>query len=102
VGRLSNNKSKTVPWHLQALKAAIQQYMGGGLVYLTEVVKMRVVPGFENEGGYGEIHKVRISRVVNISTIIDFAGKMSKATSEEAKRKERRWKLWHARLNTLG
>jgi hypothetical protein len=38
--------------------------------------------GFENKSGYGEIRNVRISRVVNISTFIDFVGKMSKATSE--------------------
>jgi serine/threonine protein kinase len=40
------------------------------------------VPRFGNEGGYGEIRKVRISRVVNIPTVIDFVGKMSKATLE--------------------
>jgi hypothetical protein len=63
--------------------------MGGGLVYLPKMAKMIAVPKFGNEGGYGEIHKVRISRVVNIPTIIDFVGKMSKATSEQAKQKER-------------
>jgi serine/threonine protein kinase len=63
--------------------------MGGGVVYLLETAKVIAVPGFGNEGGYGEIRKVRISRVVNIPTVIDFAGKMSKATSEGAKRKER-------------
>jgi serine/threonine protein kinase len=67
----------------------MQQYMGGGLVYLLETAEVIVVPGFGNEGGYGEIRKVQILRVVNIPTIIDFAGKMSKATSEEAKQKER-------------
>jgi hypothetical protein len=40
------------------------------------------VPGFRNEGGYGEIHKVRISRMVKISTIVEFAGKNSKAVIE--------------------
>jgi hypothetical protein len=87
--RFSNNKSKTVPWRLQALKSAMEQYMGGGLVYLPETAEVIAVPGFGNEGGYGEIRKVRISRVVNIPTVIDFAGKKSKATSEVAKRKER-------------
>jgi hypothetical protein len=47
------------------------------------------VPGFGNEGGYGEFRKVRISKVVNIPTVIDFVGKMSKATLEGAKRKDR-------------
>ena len=59
------------------------------MVYLPETAEVIAVPGFGNEGGYGEIRKVRISRAVNISTIIDFAKKMSKATSESAKRKER-------------
>jgi hypothetical protein len=62
--------------------------MGRGLVYLPETTEVIAVTGFGNEGGYGEIRKVRISRVVNIPTVIDFAGKMSKATSEEAKQKE--------------
>jgi serine/threonine protein kinase len=57
-------------------------------IYLPETVEVTAVPGFGNEGGYGEISKIRISRVVNIPTVIDFAGKKSKATSEGAKRKE--------------
>jgi hypothetical protein len=85
VGRFSNNKSKIVPWRLQALKSAMEQYMGGSVVYLPETAEVIAVPGFGNEGGYGEIRKVRVSRVVNIPTVIDFAGKMSKATSEGAK-----------------
>jgi serine/threonine protein kinase len=40
-------------------------------------------------GGYGEIRKVCISRVANIPTIVDFAGKMSKAVKEVDKRVER-------------
>jgi hypothetical protein len=47
-----------------------------------------VVPGFGNEGDYGEICKVCLSRVANIPTIVDFVGKISKAASEEAKQKE--------------
>ena len=58
MGRFFNNKSKIVPWRLQALKSAIQWYMGGGLVYLLETMEVIAVPGFENEGGYGEICKV--------------------------------------------
>jgi hypothetical protein len=87
--RFSNNKSKIVPWRLQALKSAMEQYMGGGVVYLPEMTKVIAVLGFGNEGSYGEIRKVQISRVVNIPTVIDFVGKKSKATSKGAKRKER-------------
>jgi hypothetical protein len=67
----------------------MQQYMGGGLVYLPETAEVIAALGFGNEGDYGEIRKVQISRVVNIPIVIDFAGKMSKATSEVAKSKER-------------
>jgi hypothetical protein len=85
VGRFSNNKSKTIPWRLQALKSATEQYMGGSMVYPLETVEVIAVPRFGNEGSYGEIRKVRISRIVNIPTVIDFVGKLSKATSEGAK-----------------
>jgi hypothetical protein len=46
VGRFSNNKSKIVPWHLQALKSAIQQYIGGSLVYLPKKTKVIAILGF--------------------------------------------------------
>jgi hypothetical protein len=63
--------------------------MGGGMVCLPKTAEVIAVPGFGNEGGYGEICKVRILRVKNIPIVINFVGKMSKATSEEAKQKER-------------
>jgi hypothetical protein len=53
-----SNKSKIVPWCMQALKATMQQYIGGGVVYLLKTAKVIVVLGFRNEGGYGEIRKV--------------------------------------------
>jgi hypothetical protein len=56
--------------------------MDGGVVYLLERAQVIAIPGFENEGGYGKISKVRVSRMANILTIIDFAGKMSKAAKE--------------------
>jgi hypothetical protein len=36
----------------------MEQYMGGGVVYLLEMAEVIAVPGFGNEGGYGEIRKV--------------------------------------------
>jgi hypothetical protein len=48
--------------------------MDGGLVYLPETAEVIAVLGFGNEGGYGEIHNVRISRVVNIFTGYRFCG----------------------------
>jgi hypothetical protein len=71
------------------MKAAMQHHMGRGLVYLPEKALVVAVPGFGNEGGYGEIRKVRISRVASIPTIVDFAGKMSKAMNEVNKQVER-------------
>jgi hypothetical protein len=89
VGRHSNTKTKIVPWHVQAMKAAMQHHMGGGIVYLPEKALVVAVPGFGNEGGYREIRKVHISRVASIPTIVDFAGKMSKAVNEVDKQVER-------------
>jgi serine/threonine protein kinase len=63
--------------------------MGGGIVYLLEKALVVAIPGFGNEGGYGKIQKVRISRVASILTIVDFAGKMSKAVNEVDKQVER-------------
>ena len=59
--------------------------MGGGVVYFPETAEVIADLGFGNEGSYGVIRKVRISRVVNIPTVIDFARKKSKATSESTK-----------------
>jgi hypothetical protein len=36
VGRHSNTKTKIVPWRVQAMKAAMQHHMGGGILYLPE------------------------------------------------------------------
>jgi hypothetical protein len=63
--------------------------MGGGIVYLPEKTLVVAVPGFGSKGGYREIRKVRISRVASIPTIVDFAGKMSKAVKEVDKLLER-------------
>jgi hypothetical protein len=82
-------KTKIVPWRVQAMKAAMHHHMGGGIVYLPEKALVVAVPGFGNESGYGEIRKVRISRVASIPTIVDFTGKMSKAVNEVDKLVER-------------
>jgi hypothetical protein len=89
VGRHSNTKTKIVPWYVQAMKAAMQHHMGRRIVYLPKKALVVAVLGFGNEGGYGEICKVCISRVASIPTIVDFAGKMSKAVNEVDKRVER-------------
>jgi serine/threonine protein kinase len=67
-----NNKTKLVPWHMQALKATMQQYMGGSVVWVPKVMGL---PRFNDDGGYGEICKVCISIMTNIPAIVDFVGK---------------------------
>ena len=59
--------------------------MGEGLVYLPKKAHEIVVPKFGIEGGYGEICKVRISRMENIPTIINFVRKMSNVAKEKDK-----------------
>jgi hypothetical protein len=68
-----------------ALKAAMQEDMGGGVVWVPEVAKVMEVPRFKDEDGYGEIRKVRITKITYIPTIIDFAGKKSKTTIDKHK-----------------
>jgi hypothetical protein len=70
------------------MKDAMQQHMGRGVVWLPEkaqVLGVLGVPGVGNEDGYGEICKVCISRMANIPTIVDFAGKIFKAALEKSK-----------------
>ena len=52
------------------------------MVYLPKTAKVIAILGFGNEGGYGEIRKIQISRVANNPTIIDFARKISMTTKE--------------------
>jgi hypothetical protein len=52
--------------------------MGGGVVWVPEVAKVMEVPRFKDEARFGEIRKVLISRLTNIPTIVEFAGKKSR------------------------
>ena len=62
--------------------------MGRGVVYLSEMTKVIAVLRFGNDGGYGKIRKVHISRMVNSPTKVDFARKIFNAASEKAKQKK--------------
>jgi hypothetical protein len=62
--------------------------MGRGLVYLPKRAHVIAVSRFDNDDGYGEIRKVRISRMANIPTIVNFARNISKAAKEVNKRHE--------------
>jgi hypothetical protein len=87
--RFSSNKTKTMPWNEQALKAAIEQHMQSGVVWIPEKAKVVPLSGFDAQGGYGKIRKVRIGNMPGIPIHIEFAGKLSKAKSEREKREQR-------------
>jgi hypothetical protein len=77
-----------MPWQVQALKGAMEAHMGWGVVWLPPHAKVIKIPGDRMEGGYAKIRWVRISRMENIPSDIDFAGKMLKANDDFAQRDE--------------
>jgi hypothetical protein len=85
----SAHRTKTLPWRVQALKGAMEAHMGGGVVWLPPHAKVIEIPGDRVEGGYAKIRRVRIARMENIPSDIDFAGKMPKADDHLDQRKER-------------
>jgi hypothetical protein len=90
--RYSRKKTKTMPWRVQVLKRAMEAHMGGGGGMATTGpphAKVIEIPGDRMEGGYAKIRRVRISRMENIPSDIDFSGKMPKATDDFAQRDER-------------
>jgi serine/threonine protein kinase len=66
----------------------MEAHMGGGVVWLPLHAKVIEIPGDRVEGGYAKIRQVRISRMENIPSDIDFAGKLSKANKDFDQRKE--------------
>jgi hypothetical protein len=87
--RYSGNKTKTMPWRVQALKRAMEVHMGGGVVWLPFHTKVMEIPGNRVEGGYVKVRRVRISRMENIPSDIDFAGKLPKVNDDFDQRNER-------------
>ena len=88
-GKFSSSRTKTMPWNEQALKAAMEQHMQSGVVWIPGKAKVVSLSGFDAEGGYGKVQKVRISNMPGIPIHIEFAGKLSKAKSEREKREQR-------------
>lgn len=84
--KFSSNRTKTMPWNEQALKAAMEQHMQSGVVWIPEKAKVVPLSGFDAQGGYGKVRKVRIGNMPGIPIHIEFAGKLSKAKSEREKR----------------
>jgi hypothetical protein len=86
--RYSRNKMKTMPWRVQVLKGAIEAHMGREVVWLPSHTKVMEIPGDRVEGRYAKVRWVRISRMENIPSDIDFVGKLPKATDDFAQRDE--------------
>jgi serine/threonine protein kinase len=78
-----------MPWRVQALKGAMEAHMGGGVVWLPLHAKVIEIPRDRVDGGYAKIRRVRISRMENIPSDIDFAGKLPKANEDFDQMKER-------------
>jgi len=88
-GRFSAGKSKVMPWNEQLMKSAMEQHMHAGVVWVPEKAKVVPLSGFDAQGGYGVVRKVRIANMPGIPIHIEFAGKLSKAKTEREKREER-------------
>ena len=84
-GKHSRNTKKAMPWNEQALKAAMEQHMQSGVVWVPEKAKVVPLSGFDAQGGYGKVRKVRIAGMPSIPIYVEFAGKMSTASSEREK-----------------
>jgi serine/threonine protein kinase len=76
-------------WQVQALIGAMEAHMGGGVVWLPPHAKVMEILGDRVEGGYAKVQRVRISRMENLPSDIDFAGKLSKANDDFDQRNER-------------
>ena len=66
--------------------------MDGGVVWLPPKAKVIEIPRDKLEGGYAKVQWVRIVRMENIPSNIDFARKKSKAQEEYKKGKNGHWK----------
>jgi hypothetical protein len=96
------NRIKTMPWHVQALKGAIEAHMDGGVVWLPPKAKVIEIPRNKLKGGYTKVQRVRIVRMENTPSNIDFAGKKSKAQEEYKKMKERSLEALACPISYLG
>jgi hypothetical protein len=76
--RYSGNKTKMMPWRVQALKGAMEAHMDGGVVWLPPHAKVMEIPRDRVEGEYAKVQWIQILRTENILSDIDFAGKAAK------------------------
>ena len=86
--RYSGNKTKTMPWQVQALKGIMEAHIWG-VVWLPPHTKVMEILGDREEGGYAKVWWVQISRMENIPSDIDFIRKLPKATDDFAQTDKR-------------
>ena len=83
--KFSVGKMKSMPWNEQSMKAALEQHMYSGMVWIPDMAIIVPLSGKVGEGGYGVIRKVRIANMDGIPVYIEFAGKESKVATKRKK-----------------
>ena len=84
----SASRNRSMPWNENALKAAMENHMNHGIVWVPEIAKVTPLSGYDAKGGYGKVQKVRISGMEGVSMHIEFAGKLPMAKTKKEKREQ--------------
>ena len=87
--RLSKAESRGYGWQTDALRAALSQDGGSCILWIYSTVKVVPLTGYDSEGGYGKVRKVRFEGMNTIPTNVLFAAKVSKAKSLSEARVQR-------------
>lgn len=87
--KYSSSRNKAMPWNERALKAAMETHMQHGVVFIPEKTKIVPLSGYDAQGGYGKVRKVRIVGMKGVSMHIEFAGKLPTAKSQKEQREQR-------------
>lgn len=89
VKRLSKSATRGIGWQKKALSASFERDSGSCLVWIPAEAKIQALSGFDNQGGYGRVRKVRIYGLDQIPDYIHFAGKVHKASTAKERRIQR-------------
>jgi serine/threonine protein kinase len=76
------------PWKESIENRILSQCVSGVADWLPRSVKVVGMPGQKQEGAYGKVRKVRLTKLSTIPSWMEFAGKSLKTTDEKEKRKE--------------
>ena len=87
--RLSRAHTRGMSWLHNAVKIALSREAGSSVTWIHEEAKVIALTGYDREGGYGKVRKVRIEGMDIIPPTIAFAGKLSKAPTLHDARVER-------------